>query len=694
MQRGNYLVWSYMRCFDHDKSDYGIGEYLEKVGRVPDGFCALVVHPDFVHLHAGMEEEHLIPPQMYGFRGDPRRLSPEKKAAYTWTNYQIKGLVEEIHRHGMKIYISLMGLYYLDIFHEEWMGKNKEVLMQCTERVEELVALKRLKDGTFYEDFFIAQLLRTLKDYGMDGVHLCDRFSPLSEPLADADYSTDMVEQFVAHTGVEMPEHIRVNMGDDCDENKKARQRWIWQQERAKWIRFYDWRWTEFYKKLCSAVHEVGGKVATLGGYVSDPLRSMYSMGTDARHLTQAGVDFFTANILPTSVNMNGMEGEFPFLFHRYMTIIPAMKGLAPDAHIYQMLGVRDEEEEWDVFRHAANQFERDVYTAMSYQIVRPGGVERCIDKPFITIGDSIGSEEWKVLNQYFDMVYSLKPRRVVSPVLYWSDAANDRMLESHIATRRPSGSQLQTYLQENGAFCGGVVRAEDLAAHEGTLFVPTFDLLNESEKADLILAKRPVLAMAPGDYDISELGATVCFKDPFSKYPQQVFLLNVPAPEDLASYEELIREDDGTPDLPREEELHDEKLNVMYEMYSQKVSMGFRKLCAQLFRYMDGLNNPFCATAPIMVHEDMDGSYRVLVFNTCEDRYQKYMVTARAKVENIETLSSYPYYPVKFLDDVTTTYETRVLAQKLDSASGRTFQTKIRPGGVAVFRVELREGL
>ena len=27
--RGHYLVWTYMRCFDHDKPDFGIDEYLE-----------------------------------------------------------------------------------------------------------------------------------------------------------------------------------------------------------------------------------------------------------------------------------------------------------------------------------------------------------------------------------------------------------------------------------------------------------------------------------------------------------------------------------------------------------------------------------------------------------------------------------------------------------------------------------------
>lgn len=690
MEKGNYLIWSYMRCFDHRKKDYGIEEYLQKIGRKPDGFCALVVHPDFVHQHPGMEKEHVFPPHLCGYRGDSRRLDAQTYQNYCWSNYQIKGLVDALHSHGMKIYVSVMGLYYLDIFHKEWLGEHQELLLQATEWVEELVALKRLKDGTYYEDFFVSRIMEVLRDYGMDGVHLCDRFSPTSEPLADGDYSSDMVEQFVEHTGTSLPAQIQAGLGDDCSENKKARQKWIWGNHRAQWLRFYDWRWTGFYEKLCGAVHSIGGKVSTLGMYVSDPLRSMYSMGVDAGHLTKAGVDFFTANILPTSVNMNGVEGEYPFLFHRYMTIIPSVKGQAPDAHIYQMLGVRDEEEEWDVFHHAPNQFERDVYTAMSYQIIRKEGIDRCIDKPFVTLGDSIGKAQWDVLNQYFDTVYSLKPQSVISPVLFWSDGANDRMLDAHIATRRPSGTQLQAYLQENGAYCGGVIRWEDLAAHNGPLFVPTFDLLDEAEREELLHRKYPMLALAPAEYDISGLDASVCLQDRFSSYPQKVFLLNVPAPETLDPFCALLAEDDGTPNLPDESQLHDEKLNVMYEMYSQKVTLGFRKTCALLLRYVDSLFSPFTADTPLMVFREKDDVYRVLVFNKYEDKYHRAMVTGKVPMKKVEVLSSFPYRGVQFVDSIVTSGDTRQLAGSLDAASGCAMQIKVKPAGVSVIRVSL----
>ena len=119
---------------------------------------------------------------------------------------------------------------------------------------------------------------------------------------------------------------------------------------------------------------------------------------------------------------------------------------------------------------------------------------------------------------------------------------------------------------------------------------------------------------------------------------------------------------------------------------------MGFRKVCAMLFKYMDSLTNPFSSTASVMVHEEEDGAYLVLVFSRFEDKYDRSLVTSKVPMKIVDTISSFPYRPVKFVESITTPGETRVMAGKMDSASGCTFQLKIRPGGVSVFRITLYE--
>jgi len=687
--RGHYLIWTYMRCFDHDKPDFGIDEYLEKVGRTPDDFCALVVHPDFVHQHPGMEREVTLPPHLCGCRKDPRRLSAEVYRKYSWTNYQLRGLIDALHERGIALYLSLMGLYYNDIYHDEWMGQHKEVLFQASSRVEELNALKHLSDGTLYEDFFLQKLTETLLDYGFDGIHLCDRFSPLSEPLADGDFSADMLQQFSAHTGIAIPQELAGHLDEDSTEQKKARQAWLWTEHRAAWIRFYDWRWTKFYEKVCAGVHAVHGKVSTLGMYVSDPLRSMYSMGIDIAHLSEAGVDFFTPNILPTSCNMN--NAKRPPLFHRYMCCIPAVSAMARSSELYFMCGVRDEEEEWDVLHHAPNQFERDVHTALGYQLIAKDGVRRCVEKPFITLGDSIGKNDWQLLNGYLDPIYASKTESIVSPVLCWSDRANTHMLDAHIRTRRPSITRLQALLQENGAFCGGVVRTEDLEYCKSPLLIPAFDLLSTEEQDAVLGCGMPVLGIAPADFDLSGLPVTFSFTDRFSKYPHTAFLLRLPKPEDAEKYVCLLSEDDGSPELPDETLLHDARLNVMDEMFVQKVSSGFAKAAAELFVYMDHFSNPFASNAGLMVFREDRQTYRVSVYNAYDCSYQHALVHCKVPMAHVETLSSFPYQPVQFVDEITFAAETRDMAKRLDEATGCTFQLKIRPAGVSVFRITVK---
>lgn len=692
MQNGHFLVWSYMKCFDHEKDGFGVREYLESVGRKPEGFTTLVGHPDFIHLHKGMQEEFLIPPDMCGDRGDPRKLSQEDRRKLSWTNYQFRDLVKEIHKQGSKVYLSVFGAYQYDMFHKEWLTDHPELRLQNGRGTFELNALKRFRDGTYYEDFFVEKLVEVMKDYGTDGIHLCDLFCPLPDPLADCDYSTDMYEQFVDHSGIQIPEEIRVSLGDDSIEARTRRKQWTWRNERVNWINFYDWRWTGFFKKVCSAMHAIGREVATLGMYVSDPFHSKYQVGLDVRHLAAAGVDFFTANVVATGCNMNKPTRDPKF--HRYMTIIPTMKAMVPDTKIYQMLGIRDDAEEWDVLHHAPNQFERDIYTGLSYQIITPGGTNRCIEMPFMTMGDSIDENDWRITNKYLDTAYSLDSEKVLSPVLYWSDTAFDNLMDAYIHTRRVTIPKIVALLEEQGAFCGGVIRAEDISAHDGPLFVPAFDLLADSEIERLVKEKRPVFAIACGDYDVSKLKPTVCIKDQFSNYPMQAFLLNVDAPKDMEPYFTLLRQDDGTPNLVGDlMELDDNREIMDNDMIFAKVTGGFLAACTMLFKHMDRIYNVFGANAPFTAYLQKNGTYRLNLYNRYEGSYDLVHVRSKKKVEDVEILSSFPYLKVKFVDEVTRAYDDIVaMSRAQDASSRKAFQVKVRPADVAVIEVKLTD--
>jgi hypothetical protein len=90
------------------------------------------------------------------------------------------------------------------MFHKEWLSDHQEIRTCRINYPGNLMCLKRFKDGTYYEDFFAEKLVQTLVDYDMAGVHLADMFCP-TEHLYKSDYSTDMTEQFIDHTGIVLP---------------------------------------------------------------------------------------------------------------------------------------------------------------------------------------------------------------------------------------------------------------------------------------------------------------------------------------------------------------------------------------------------------------------------------------------------------------------------------------------------------
>ncbi len=366
--------------------------------------------------------------------------------------------------------------------------------------------------------------------------------------------------------------------------------------------------------------------------YVSDPMQSLYNFGINARHLVESGVDFFTANIVATGLYMN--KAIRPFCFHRYMAIVPHMKALTRTGTIYQMLGVRDDAEEWDVIHHAANQFERDIYAARSYYLLSSDGLDPCIEKAFVTLGDGIDSQDWCLTNKYLDASYSLNPTEIISPLLYWSDTAFENMLDEYIHTRRWHSAKLMAELQAHGGYCGGVVRSEMINKYHGTLFVPCIDLLSDSERSELLNSGCPILAFAPKDYDSASLHAVARIEDCFSDRPLQAFLLNIDPPADITPVKTMLARDDGTTNLSENLLTLDDTRSFMdYEMWLCKVTSGFMEAAAWLFRYMDGCTNPFSSDIPMQVYCNDDGSYRLYLYNRYEDHYDLGIVRSKRKI-------------------------------------------------------------
>ena len=673
-------IWMQLLGFEKNDPDKGASRYLEHIGFKPDSICGLIFHPDFVNCYGGMEHEYGLLQANCAYYGIPRNKERDRQ---DWTNYDLRQLIAELKKLGVGFYAGIMGVYLNDIFHHEWLSDHPEVRYQKRDgSLRSTMCLKRMADGTYYEDFFIERAVKMLVDYDFAGIHLSDAFAPTTL-LYNGDYSSDMLEQFLDYTGITPPENVAATIGNNSPECCSIRAKYLYDDHREEWIRFHGWRWERFYKKLCSAVHAVGKEVWILGMYCTDPFETRYIYGLEMDKAFAAGVDCVTANILPTGVSMTVKDS--PYFFHRYHMIEPLLRAQIKEGRLLNMLGVQDASEEWSVLEHQPVKLERDIYTITSYAYTDENGCRSATDGMYICLGDGIAKQDWKFLKSRIDTGFDANPEFVHSPTVLWSDTANENMLSEFIRTRRQSVHKQCYEIFKAGTPIGAAVRSEALEGFSGNLFVPNYDLLSPEEKAILVKRKQPWVGTAPKDYDLTADGISPSFQceDQFSDYPLKAFICGLDvSSETIAEIEKFCAEDDGLPSPALRPEAAFLALEV--EMPFRKLTTGFVKSCGLLLQEAMYQSFPVRSSVPMMAVRLKNGKDRLYLYNPDEQVYAHALIQCRNEPEDVKVFSHYPVMPVRFVTQSNTGFAFDYTAK----VAKNNFQIKITPAGVTIVDV------
>ena len=676
-------IWMQMLGFNRDDPDRGVARYLETTGFTPASICALLYHPDFVNLHRGMDEEYTLFQDNCAYHGIPRNKERERQP---WTNYDLRQLIAELKKKGIDFYAGIMGSYCADRYHHEWLSDHPEVRCMARDGDGALFCLKRLKDGSYYEDFFAEKLVQTLVDYDCAGVHLADNFCPAGRPCV-ADYSCDMVGQFIDHTGIRLPDEVMATMQSNELADRCIRADYIWANLREEWLAFYEWRWERFFQKVCAAVHAVGKKVWVLGMYCTDPFETRYIYGFNSKRVMDAGVDCMTANILPTSVAMNFPDREY--YFHRYHMDLPMLRAQVGEDHsIVTMVGVQDASEEWSVLDHQPVKLERDIYTMTAFQSpVKAGGLKPATDGLFLCLGDGIPHDRWQFLKSRMDTGLGVDAERSWSPMVLWSDTADDRTIGEYIRTRRTSAHRQSFEIFKQGTPFGGAVRSDMLDGFEGVLFVPNFDLLSDDEQKMLAAANFPWVGTVPQGFDLAACGIepVLSCTDGFSDYPMTAFMVGDGLTDALkAEVAALCAEDDGKPstgDLP---EADNYPLRSMLPF--RKLTTGFVKACGAMLRAAMFTQFPVTASEPMMALRLKNGRDRLFLYNADDGHYVHVVVTSGEDIRSADIVTPYPVLPVRWVSEKNTGFGFNYNASRTEM---RKFQMKMAPSGVNIVDID-----
>lgn len=681
--KAEIFAWMPLIGFDKDEEDKGVGRLLKRMDFTPHAVSVFAFHGDIVHHHDGVDKLRDLPPDNCGYYANPYN---EERRRQNWTNQDLKTLVDNLTKHGIETYLGIMSVYLDNIYHNEWLDDHPELKTFYRTSKGSLNALKRFNDGTYYEDFFADKLCQTLLDYGFDGLHITDNFCPLWGTCATRDFSLDMIEQFIDHSGVKVPYEI-MKLTEESLENLNLRGEWIWTNARCEWVEFYTWRWEKFWKKICDRLHAIGKKVFVIGTYCTDPFATIYSKGVDLKKIANAGIDYLMPNAAASASCMR--HSNRPWLYYEHSTMCALTDVFATSSKKLHMLGVKDASEEWDMLHHAPTLLERDIYYMPSFHRQKKEGMKRSLDGFIVCLADGIYEDEWKWLRERCEVGFNEAPKSYITPSLVWSDYSNYALLPEYSKTRRYTPHKFMTELDWAGANIGSVIRTEDISENSKNLFVPNFDLLSEDEKKLIAEYKGGAViatASAEGDFKPESYGIVpdIYFEDHDTPFKNMAFAYNMEIKNKNAILS-LVCEDDDTPVLDDPFNANDDINTIYQQIPFQKVSIGFRKALARLVSECHSMY--FEATHPIISMEMPDGAIRMYAINDDRLRYGLCDITIKNHdIEKVNVISKFPLLPVKFSDAKRFGFGTQ------DYPGGQhTFRLLIPHGGISIVDVYLK---
>ena len=604
-------VWIELIGFDKDKQDFGVEQYLENTGFVPDVVSLLLFNPDFIHTHNGMDKDGVFPDDVCSYYG---HKYCEERQLQTWTKYQLKGLIENLQKRDMKVYVSVFDFFA----SRQWIGEHPELLhiTKDGKSIQSVCPWKRLSDGSYYEDFFVEKLAAVMKDYGFDGFHGADGYGHPRLYLSQGDFSDDMVEQFVHSTGVLLPKDI----AEKCNGKNKLfekRADWIWTAKRREWISFYVARIRTFWRKVIRVLHSDGKFVVLNSAWTRDPLEAIYCCGIDYKGLVEDGVDGFVVEALAASAFMVGSDNDFSTVLGNFMAMSLLNKACTPEVPLRFLNCIKDTLEEYHCLRHMPMLLEQDIFAFSNlFWSDADGKLRHCYSGLVACLGDSITADEWKWLRKRWDIGFSFDPEHILGATVVWSDNAFANQLEDYIETRKWTIHRLIGRLIARGTPIQSVVNINHLGNVSGPILIMHPNLLPEDELERVLAYKNGPTIMIGANMSSLPKGA-IEFKD---IYPPDQLSCRVYCTTE--TFEANI-ETDGPENLPPDLFKNiPEPTNFLSDIYFRKVSDSFLQSCVDVIsKCVQGVkivSNPKNSIR-VMAMQNPTGQIRLLIRN---DKY------------------------------------------------------------------------
>lgn len=631
-------IWTELIAFDNQQPDYGVDQYLKATGFTPKAICLLIGSPDFVLSHPGIEKEVGLPKEYCSREG--HEFNRERKRQ-DWTNHQLRALIQNLKKRDVEVFLSSFAKYTRDNEHREWISDHLEVLHVWKNhgKVWGLNCLSRLDDGSYFEDYFAAQMVKTLSDYGFDGWHGADGFGPLSGSIHSTSFADDMIAQFASTSGLKLPEVVTQKCGYDIPK-LKARGDWILKHKRAEWSEFYADRWARFWSTMVTALHAKQKQAVINSSWGRAPFESLYRYGIDYQRIAATGVDGIIVETVAAGLAMDprlsGIDRHDDFL-----SMLMLIRACVPDTRLIYLQSVHDVVEQWDAIHHHPAVLEREIYALPNVFHTRPdGSLQPSGDGFLVCLGDGLKREEWHWLDERWNLAFSQPPQSTNGATVVWSDAAYRAQMADFIKTRTWNTHRILDQIMVAGATIQSTINVNSLDKARGAILVlnphlyPAEDLAKvmQYQGGPIMLVGRKVDTLPKADFE---------FRDVYPPNELWCGVYNAKS-VDLNKTVEIIKEGEEVPlgDLaslvaPRSYWTH---------LAYRKVSNSFIQACAQTLQYVSGAITVTSKenSVAIMPVVQKNGRIRIGIKNRSHS-YARPQIDIGKPVQSVEVLTSFP---------------------------------------------------
>ena len=404
--------WIELIGFDKDCKDFKVSEFLQKINHDIVGVNILFSSVDFVNCHKGMSVEYMLTEGDCSYGGHEYN---EERRIQLWTNYELRALVTELHKYGLKVLFSFFNFcFYRKLDGTTGSQGFADENLNIKERVfdgeyrECVCPIKRLKDGTYYDEYLVKKVWEIVSDYGFDGVVYADGISSLRHPIQMADYSDDLVEQFITRTRVSLPSYISLKCDDNVSEYA-VRRKYIFENLQYEWLRFIAERFKEFYGKQLRKFEGTGKIFMFNSVWTKSVFEAFLRYGLDYTDFDDeriyAVMSEDCGSIQPVYSDFDQGGIYIPFFHRRYInnhfeTTQMEMKVAMPSIKHISMCTLKDNAEQWNVVDDMPGEFRKaTIRRCLATWADGSGVLQRTSNGPMYCLSDGIKKETWEKIS-------------------------------------------------------------------------------------------------------------------------------------------------------------------------------------------------------------------------------------------------------------------------------------------------------